>query len=103
MRAYAESSPVTADDASYFGASWFSISASAADFHSTHSVNLLFLLKAAAVVMSVEFVCIQDYKERREGVYARDELNIQANAPHFCLKVVCKKGGVFSGAYGTCF
>ena len=30
--AYAESSPVTTDDASYFSASWLSINASAADF-----------------------------------------------------------------------
>ena len=32
MRAYVESSPITTDDASYFGASWLSINASGADF-----------------------------------------------------------------------
>ena len=28
------------------------------------------------IVISVEFVCIQDYKVRREEAYARDKLNI---------------------------
>ena len=46
----------------------------------------------------------QDYEERREGVYARDELNIRANAPFPLLsKSSVEKGGgggVFSGAYG---
>ena len=32
MRAYVESSPITTDDASCFGASWLSINASGADF-----------------------------------------------------------------------
>ena len=53
-------------------------------FHSTRSAKLPFFQKAMAVVVIVDFVCIQ------------------ANAPcHFCLKVVCKKGGVFSEAYST--
>ena len=51
--------------------------------------------------MIVEFARIQDYKDWREGAYARDKLTIWANAPSPLLpKVVCKKkkgwgGGVF--------
>ena len=49
--------------------------------------------------MIVDFAHIQGYEEWREGVYARNELNIRAKPPsHFCLKVLCKKevgGGVF--------
>ena len=71
---------------------------------SARSAKLPFIQKAETVVVVVEFARIQDYDERREGAYVRDELNIRANAPppNFCLKVVCKKGrGVISGAYGT--
>ena len=49
--------------------------------HSTRSTKLLFFQKPAAVVVIVDLVCIQDYEERREGVYAQDELSIQANTP----------------------
>ena len=45
---------------------------------STCSTKLLFFQKALAVVVIVEFVHIQEW---REGAYARDELNIWANAP----------------------
>ena len=48
---------------------------------STRSAKLPFFQKAAAVVVIVKFMRIQDYKERREGAYAPDELNIWANAP----------------------
>ena len=48
---------------------------------STGSVKLPFFRKAVAVVVIVDFACIQDYEEWREGEYARDKLNIQANAP----------------------
>ena len=65
---------------------------------STCSAKLPFLQKAAAVVVIVEFVLIQDYEEWREGAYARDELNIQANAPSLLLsKSSVQKwgGGIF--------
>ena len=48
--------------------------------HSTRSVKLPFFQKAVAVVVIVDFVCIQ------------------ANAP---CPLLCKKGGIFSEAYGT--
>ena len=45
----------------------------------------------------VDFARIQGYEERREGAYARDELNIHANAPSPLLsKSSVQKGG---GAY----
>ena len=44
--------------------------------------------------MIVEFTRIQDYEEWREGPYARDELNIRANAPSPLLfKSSVQKGG----------
>ena len=56
---------------------------------STRSAKLSFFQKAVAVVVIVEFKTT-----RMEGVYARDELNIRANAPSPLLsKVVSKKGG----------
>ena len=55
-------------------------------------MKLLFFQKATAV-MIVDFARTQDYEELKEGAYAQDELNIRANAPCFCLKVVRKKGG----------
>ena len=42
----------------------------------TCSAKLSFFQKAVAVVVIVDFTCIQGYEERREGVYAQDELNI---------------------------
>ena len=42
----------------------------------TRSVKLAFVQKATAVVIIAEFVRIQDYEKWREGVYARDKLNI---------------------------
>ena len=57
--------------------------------HSTCSVKLL-------VVLPESHCSPSDYLPNM-GVYARDQLNIQANVlPHFCLKVVCKKRG-YSG------
>ena len=44
--------------------------------HGTCSAKLSFFQKAVAVVMIVDFTCIQGYEERREGTYAQDELNI---------------------------
>ena len=70
----------------------------------TRSTKLPFFQKATAVVVIVEFTRIQDYEERREGVYARDKLNIQPNAPSPLLskssvqKVVCKKWGRIFGS-----
>ena len=62
---------------------------------STCSVKLPFFQKAASVVVIVEFTRIQDYEERRERAYARDELNVQANAPSPLLsKSGVQKGGV---------
>ena len=66
---------------------------------STRSAKLPFFQKAAAVVVIVEFACIQDYEERREGAYARDELNIRANAPSPLLsKSSVQKGGRIFGS-----
>ena len=42
----------------------------------TRSAKLSFFQKAVAVVMIVDFTCIQGYEEWREGAYAQDELNI---------------------------
>ena len=36
---------------------------------STHSAKLPFSWKAGAVIVIVEFSCIQDYEEQREGAY----------------------------------
>ena len=66
---------------------------------STRSEKLPFFQKAMVVVMIINLVRIKDCEELRAGayMYARDKLNIRANAPSFCLKVVCKRGGIFSG------
>ena len=61
---------------------------------STCSAKLPFFQKAASVVVIVEFAHIQDYEERREGAYARDELNIRANTPSpLSSKSSLHKGG----------
>ena len=44
--------------------------------------------------MIVELACIQDYKEGG-GIYTR---RTESPPPHFCLKVVCKKGGCIFGS-----
>ena len=65
-------------------------------FRSTRSAKLSFFQKAAAVVVIVEFTRFQDYEERREGAYARDELNIRANAASQLLsKSSVQKGGAY--------
>ena len=63
---------------------------------STHSSKLPFIQKAVSVV-------VQLCEERREGRMHETKLIFkQMPPPHFCLEVVCKKGGgVISGAYGT--
>ena len=52
--------------------------------------------------MIVDFARIQGYEERKEGAYARDEVNIRANAPRPVLSrsSVQKEGrrGVFFGS-----
>ena len=72
---------------------------------STRSAKLPFFQKAAAVVVIVEFECIQDYEERSEGAYARDGLSIRTNAPSPLLSKSSdpKGGGVFTGAYCTLY
>ena len=64
------------------------------------------LPEAVAVVMIVIFMRIKDSKELREGPVCTRQIFEQSSPPHFSLQVVCKKGGVFSGAYsmyfGTC-
>ena len=67
-----ESSPITTDDESYFGASWLRSTQAPLISRSTGSAKLLFFQKATAVVVIVEFVRFQDYKERREGAYFRE-------------------------------
>ena len=59
--------------------------------HSTRSANLLFFQKA----LVVDLIRIKECKEQREGVFAWDKLNIQANAPSSLLlqSSVHKKGG----------
>ena len=42
----------------------------------TRSAKLSFFQKTVAVVVIVDFTCIQGYEEQREGAYAQDELNI---------------------------
>ena len=54
MRAYAELSPITTDDASCFGASWLRCLIS----RSTRSAKLPLFQKAVAVVVIVELACI---------------------------------------------
>ena len=96
-----ELSPVTTNDCSCFGASRLGINASDADF----------LYSEAAIlpeICSSHCDCrlhahIEDYEKRRERAYARNKLNIRANAPFPLLsKSSVQKGGrgVFSGAYG---
>ena len=60
--------------------------------HSTHSVKLPFFQKAQIV----NLVCIRDC---REGVYAQDKLNIQANAPSPLLPQTSVQNQVGGGAY----
>ena len=72
MRAYAESFPVTTDDASCFRCLLVQVPLISRR-HSTRSAKLPL---AVTVVVIVEFMCIQDYEERIEGVYAQHELNI---------------------------
>ena len=55
-----------------------------------------FFKKAVAVVVIVDFARIQNYDDLREGAYARDKLNIQANAPTLLLsKSHVQKGAHF--------
>ena len=61
---------------------------------STRSAKLPFFQKAAAIVVIVDFARIQGYEERKEGAYARDAVNIRANAPAPVLsKSSVQKGG----------
>ena len=64
---------------------------------STRSVKLPFFQKAATVVVIVDFARTQDYDKWREEAYARDELNIRANAPSPLLSKssVQKRGAYF--------
>ena len=92
MRAYAESFPVTTDDASCFGCLLVQVPLISRR-HSTRSAKLPL---AVTVVVIVEFMCIQDYEERMEGAYAQDELNIWANVPSSLLsKSSVQKGGSY--------
>ena len=68
---------------------------------STRSSKLPFFKKATTVVLIVNLVCIKDCKEWREGCMHETWIFEQMPPPHFCLKVVCKKEGIFLGAYGT--
>ena len=69
-----ESSPITTDDESYFGASWLRSTQAPLISCSTRSAKLLFFQKAAAVDCRI---CVLS---RLQGT---------------------KGGGLFSGAYGT--
>ena len=55
-----------------------------------------FFKKAVAVIVIVDFARIQNYDDLREGAYARDKLNIQANTPSLLLsKSHVQKGAHF--------
>ena len=70
--------------------------------HSTHSAKLLFFQKAMPVIMIVNFACVQGYEEWRKGAYARNRLNVRANAPSPLLSEnSVQKGACISGAYGN--
>ena len=71
-----------------------------ADSCSTCPAKLLFCQNGAAVVMIVDFAHIQGYEEWREGVFARNELNIRAKAPFPLLSrsSVQRGGGAYFGS-----
>ena len=65
---------------------------------------MLLFKKVAAVAMIVELGRIENAKEQREGAYAQAVGTFEkAPPPHFSFKVVCKKGSISSGAYGTIY
>ena len=62
---------------------------------STRSAKLPLFQKATAVIVIVDFTRTAA-GERREGAYARDELNIRASAPSPVLsKSTVQKGGAY--------
>ena len=73
-------------------------------FRSIRPAKPLFFQKATSIIVIVEFARIQDYEEWREGTYARDELNIQANAPspHLSKSSVQKGEAYFWELTVTC-
>ena len=87
MRAYAESSPVTTDDASCsVPLGLVSTHNALLTSHSTCSAKLLSFQKAMAVAVIVLF---------KTARIKTNWLFEQTPPPHFCLKVVCKKGRIF--------
>ena len=96
------SSPITTDDASCFDASRLSI-----------KTSWLFILHVKPSCCSFKKLlqfswwltsCIYKHKKKnrwREGgsMHKMIEYLSKCPLPHFCLKVVCKKGGIFSGAF----
>ena len=94
--AYTESSHVTKDDASCFGASWLSINT---NFSSTRSAELLFFQK---VVVIVNFARTQDYEELREGGVCTRGTEYSSKRSLLLSKSSAQKrgaGGIFSRAY----
>ena len=63
--------------------------------HGASSAKLSFLLESRGSRRDCQ-PCA--YNESEEWLGAAFK---QMPPPHFCFKVKCKKGGVFSGAYGT--
>ena len=104
MWAYAESSPVTTDDASCSVSLGLVSTQAPLISRSTRSAKLPFFQKAAAVVMIVEFARAYSRLRGTEGgrMHEMNWIFEQTSPPHFCLKIVCIKGGggIFSGAYG---
>ena len=95
-RTYTGLSPVTTDDAKLLRCllasyehkhHWFPIA------------HIQFFQKAAAVISIVDLMHIKDYEEQNEGgMHETNWIFKQTPLPHFCLKVVCKKGGRMFGS-----
>ena len=92
------SSPITTDDTSCFDASWLSI-----------KTSWLFILHVKPSCCSCKMLrqlswwltsCIYIHNKKTDGGGGTHEWFENA-PPHFCLKIVCNKGGVFSGAFRT--
>ena len=96
MRAYAESSQLTTDDASCFGVSHLSSNASAADFPFSEPAVLPEICGSRRDCRLHTRIQNYEYKEQREGAYAQDKLNIRANtsSPLFS-KISVQKGGTY--------
>ena len=92
--------PVTTDNASCFGASWLSINAITANFLYINA-QCNFRKPWQSLWLSTSHVFETTRKGGRRRMHETNWIFEQTPPPHFCLKVVCKMGGVFLGAYGN--